>query len=163
MWNHVVKNFQVKHGRCDSIIFPKTFSFESSKSLLDLYLANSRILSFWQVLECIHEFIIELHALQRRGSIISNFTKKRLFHLLWLPSALGGNLTMWPPFLHPPKNTFLSPSIWSRRDTWTLNTWKESLLICLEYCQGVPYSHRQSRNRMMNFFIKVNITATWKK
>ena len=31
LWKHVMKNFQVKHGRCDSIIFPKKISFESSK------------------------------------------------------------------------------------------------------------------------------------
>ena len=29
--NHIMKKFQVNHGQCDSIIFPKTFSFESSK------------------------------------------------------------------------------------------------------------------------------------
>ena len=45
-----MKNFQVKHGQCDSVIFSKTFSFEL---LLDLCLADSRILYFWQVLESI--------------------------------------------------------------------------------------------------------------
>ena len=30
LWNHVIKNFQVKHGQCDSIIFPETFCFGSS-------------------------------------------------------------------------------------------------------------------------------------
>ena len=81
---------EVKHSQCDSIIFPKTFSFESSKELLDLCLADSRILYFWQVLESIHKFILELHALQclfvrgsnkqqRRGRIISNFTKEQTF------------------------------------------------------------------------------------
>ena len=29
-WNHIMKNFQVKHDQCDSIIFLKTFSLESS-------------------------------------------------------------------------------------------------------------------------------------
>ena len=29
LWNHIMKNFQVKHGQCDSIIFPKTFSSEA--------------------------------------------------------------------------------------------------------------------------------------
>ena len=64
LWSYIMKNFQVKHGHCSSIIFPKTFSFESSKYLLDLCLANSRILYFWQVLATIHKFIIELHVLQ---------------------------------------------------------------------------------------------------
>ena len=26
-WNHIMKNFQVKHGQCDSINFSKTFFF----------------------------------------------------------------------------------------------------------------------------------------
>ena len=48
--------------------------------------------------------------------------------------------------------------LWPRREhTWTLS-WKEGLLICFKNCLGVPYSHRQSRNRMMNTFIIVNIT-----
>ena len=57
---------------------------------------------------------------------------------LWLyfyhiqPSALEGNLTMWPPFLHPSKKTFLSLLIWPRSEyTWTLNS-KQSLLIHFE-------------------------------
>ena len=111
-----MKNFQVKHGQCDRIIFPTTFSFESSKWLLDLCFADSRILYFWQVLESIHKFIIELHVLQYlfvrgsnkkrwRGRIISNFRKGETFHLFGQPSALGGNLTMWRPFFHPPKRS----------------------------------------------------------
>ena len=31
LWNHIMKDFQVKHGQCDRIIFLKTFSLESSK------------------------------------------------------------------------------------------------------------------------------------
>ena len=31
LWSHTMKNFQVKLGQWDSIIFPNTFSFESSK------------------------------------------------------------------------------------------------------------------------------------
>ena len=40
---------------------------------------------------------------------------------------------------------------------WKLN-WKESLLVYFENFQGAPCSHRQSRNRMMNTFLIVNIT-----
>ena len=51
-------------------------------------------------------------------------------------------------------------SVWSRREyIWTLN-WKENLLLCFEHFQGVPCSYRQSRNRMMNTFIIVNITPS---
>ena len=120
--------------------FPKTFSFEGSKYLLDLCLDDSRILYFWYVLESMHKFIIEPHVLQSlfvRGSnknkgglgLFQISQKERLFHLLWQPSALGGNLTMWLPFLEPLRKAFLSPSVWPRREhTWTLN-WKQSLLI----------------------------------
>ena len=31
LWNHIMKNIHVKHGQCDSIIFPQKFSFESTK------------------------------------------------------------------------------------------------------------------------------------
>ena len=97
--------------------------------MLDFCLANSRILYFWQVLESIRKFIIEIHVLQcffvrgsnkkqRRGRIISNFTKGEAFHLLWQPSALGVNITMWPSFLHLPKKIFLSPSLWPQKKTY---------------------------------------------
>ena len=137
-------------------------------------LADSRILYFWEALESIHRFIIELHVLQclfargsnkkqKSGRIISNFIKGVTFHLLWQPSALGGNLTMWRPFLHPPKKAFVSPSLWPRREhNWALN-WKESLLICFKNCLSVPYSHRKSKNKLMNTFIIVNITPTCKR
>ena len=73
---------------------------------------------------------------------------------MWQPSGLEGNLTMCPRFLHPPKKAFLAPLVWPRR---------ESLLICFENCQqGVSYSHRQSRNTIMNTFMLVNITPTCK-
>ena len=64
LWNHIMKNFQVKHGQFDSIIIPKTFVLESSKSLLHLCLADSRFLYFWQVLGSIHKIFIELYVLQ---------------------------------------------------------------------------------------------------
>ena len=50
---------------------------------------------------------------------------------LWL-YFYHSNLTMWPPFLHPSKKTFLSLLIWPRSEyTWTLNS-KQSLLIHFE-------------------------------
>ena len=59
-------------------------------ALSNYYLADSRILYFWQVMEYIHKFIIKLHTLQcflvrrfneqqGRGRIISNITKGRNF------------------------------------------------------------------------------------
>ena len=111
---------------------PPKFSFEGSKQLLDFCVGDSRTLHFWYVLESFRKFIIELHVLQClfvRGLIKNKggvglfqiLQKKRLFHLLWQPSALGDNLTVEPPSLHP--------SVWPRREyTWTIN-WKQSLLI----------------------------------
>ena len=43
--------------------YRKTYAFEGSKLLLDVHLVDGRILYFWQVLEYIHKFIIELHVL----------------------------------------------------------------------------------------------------
>ena len=80
--------------------------------LSNLGVAGSRILYFWQVLEAIHKFIIELHVLQclfvrgsnkkqRRGRIISNFIS-----YLYQPSD---NIAMWSPFLHPSKKGLSFP------------------------------------------------------
>ena len=86
--------------------------------------------------------------------------KDRLFHILYQPSY---NLAMWTPFaslLHPSKKGLSFPLSLggARREyIWKLN-WKESLLIYFENWQGAPCSHRQSRNRVMNTFIIVNIT-----
>ena len=49
LWNHTTKNFQVKRGQCDSVIFLETFSFGSSKYLLDLPLSDTEF--FCQVLD----------------------------------------------------------------------------------------------------------------
>ena len=85
--------------------------------------------------------------------------KETLSHFLSQPSALGGNLTIWFFFLDPPNKAFLSPLVWPRREyTWTVN-WKDILLIFSENCQqDLPYTHRQTRSRMINTFIIVNIT-----
>ena len=89
-----------------------------------------------------------------------NFQKRRDF------SSLMRTKRSWrsshnvppPPLLALLKKAFPSLLLWPRREhTWTLS-WKEGLLICFKNCLGVPYSHRQSRNRMMNTFIIVNIT-----
>ena len=115
LWNHIMKNFQVKHGQCDSIAFPKTFSFENSKWLLDLCLDNSRILYFWQVLKSIHKFIIELNVVQyvfvmgsnnkqRKGRIISNFRKGETFFITYDNHVLlGDSSKCGASLLSPPK------------------------------------------------------------
>ena len=120
----------------------------------------------------IHKFIMQLHVLQclcvrglikkqRMGSAISNFTKGETFHILYDNRVLLRIISQCgPPSCTLPKKAFLSLSVWVRREyIWKLNL-KENLLICFENCQGVPCSHWQSRNRIMNTFIIVNITPT---
>ena len=153
MWNHIVKNFQVKHGQCDSVIFPKNIFFWRLQVI-------ARPLSCWQYdsllficpgiypqvyhrTACPVELICkEVKQKQRRCRIIFS-QMERLFLLLWKPSAPGGNLTIWPPFLDTPRKVFLSPSVWPRREyTWTLNL-RQSLWIYFENCQDAPFSHRK--------------------
>ena len=133
--------------------------------LLNLGLGDSRVLYLWQVLESIHIFIIDPHVLQclfvrrfhkkeRRGRIISNFTKGETFHLLGQPSTLGGNLIMRSPFLHPSKKASLSPLVWPRREyIWTL---RKAYLFILKIVS--MFSIPSSRNRMMSTFLIANIT-----
>ena len=127
LWNHIMNNVQVKPGQCDSVISPEAFSFESCQYILDIFLAGSYLLDIWQVLESIHKFIIEIRILQftfvrgsnkkqRRGNIISSFKNGETFHILWEPSAIVDNLTIWHHFRHLPRKAFFSPSLWPRRD-----------------------------------------------
>ena len=112
--------------------------------MLGLGLADSKILYFWYVLESIHKFIIELHVLQcllvrgsnkkqRRSRIISNLTKGRLFYLLWQPSALGGNLTMYSLYCTFQKSPSSHLQFGHEENIYgrTLN-WKQSFLIYFE-------------------------------
>ena len=113
MWNHIVKNFQVKHGQCDSTISHETYAFEGSKLLLDLCLADSRTFYFWCDPESTNKFIIELHALQClfvsgsnkkqiRGKIISNFTRRDFF-ISYDNQVLLGVISQCGPVLGPSK------------------------------------------------------------
>ena len=97
---------------------PQSISLENAKLLLiNLCLADSRILYFWQVLESIHKFIIELHVLQclfvrglmkNKGwvGLFQISQKERLLHVLYQPSD---NLAMWSAFLHPSKKGLSFP------------------------------------------------------
>ena len=68
-------------------------------------LVDSRILYFWKILEFIDQFIIVLLVLQplfvrdltkNKGGVGLFQTSQKERLLLWQPSALGGNLTMFP-------------------------------------------------------------------
>ena len=141
----------------------KTFVLEGSKLMLALCPADSRILCFWYVLKSTHKFIIEHHALQylfvgwsnkkqRRGRIISNFTKRDTFLSLTYINQVT-ILLRGPPSCTLSKRVFLSFSVWARREYIQKLNWKKSLQIYFQIWQVAPCSHRQSRNRMMNTFI----------
>ena len=70
------------------------------------------------------------------------FHKTRYFFISYDNQVLLGVLPKWP-FLHPPKKglPLLFNLAKKRIYTWTLS-WKESLLICFENCQGIPYSNK---------------------
>ena len=63
-----MKNFQVRHGQSDSIIFPETFFLESSKWLLEFFLGDNRTLlagpgiyaQFYHINSCPAVFIYTL-------------------------------------------------------------------------------------------------------
>ena len=93
---------------------PKHFLLKALSNLLDLCLVNSKILYFWQVLESIHKFIIELHTLlclfvrgynkqQRNVRIISNFTKGLTFFISYDNQVLLGVISQQVPLLAPYK------------------------------------------------------------
>ena len=132
--------------------------------MLDLCLADSRVLYFWYVLESTHKFIIELHALQclfvgrsnkkqRRGRIISNFTKGETFSSLITSKCSWGQSHNVAPLLHP--SAFIPPSVWPRREYIRTLNWKEIMSLMFL----IP----TSRNKMMDTFIIVNITRTCKR
>ena len=162
-----MKKFRVKHGQCGSVIFSKTLSFESSKYLI----AGSRILYFWQVLESIHKFIIELNALQCLfiWGLIKNKDKVGLFQIslkerlfISQPSALGVISQCGPPSCTLQKRPFL-PLHFGQEENIQGHSTEKSLLVCFENFQDALYSHRKSRNRMVNTFIIVNIIPTCKR
>ena len=87
LWNYIMKNFQVKHNQCDSIIFVSTFSLEISQN----YMCCSAYL--WEGL------------IKNKGWVVlfQISQKKILFHVSYQPSH---NLAMWSPIaslLHPSK------------------------------------------------------------
>ena len=103
-------------------------------------------------------FVRESNKKQRRGRIISNFIS-----YLYQPSD---NIAMWSPFLHPSKKKSLFfPLQFGSEENISGNSIERRvyILIYFENWQGAPCSYRQSRNRMMNTFIIVNITPICKR
>ena len=46
MWNHITKNFQVKHGQCDSIISPKHFLLKALSNFQIFALLTAGLFTF---------------------------------------------------------------------------------------------------------------------
>ena len=68
---------------------------------------------------------------------------------------------MWLPFaslLHPFKKGLSFPFSLGKKKIHLETQLKGEFTDYFENCQGAPCSHRQSRSRMMNTFIIVNIT-----
>ena len=184
LWNNTMKNCQVKHGQCGRIIFPETFSFGSSKYLLDLSFCDKRILltdpeiypQKYRRTLCPAELICKgSNKQQRRGGIILNFTKRETFFISYNSQVLfkvisrchPPSCTLWKRSSSPLQSTqeenVSGHSFERRAYLFVLLIWKKSLLICFESYQGVPYFYRQSRKRMTNTFIMVNITLICKR
>ena len=128
--------------------------------MLDLCLADSRNLYFWYLLESIYKFIIELNILQclfvrksnkkqRRGRIISNFTKRIDFVIFYDNQVLLEVISECS-----------APS-------WTLQK-RPSSPLQFGQEENIPEHSNErrtrmspilkNRNRMMSTFIIVNIT-----
>ena len=139
--------------------------------MLDLYLADSRNLYFCYVLESIHKFITDLHVLQclfvrgsnkkqRRGRIISNFTKRIDFFISYDDQVLLEVISQCGPLLAPFKKDLLLPFRLTKKSIY-LDTQFKPELPDLFWDRMFPIL--TSRNRIINTFMKVNITPTCKR
>ena len=81
--------------------------------------------------------------------------KKRLFHLLYQPSD---NIVVWSLVLYPSKKGLSFPFSLGKERIYLETQLEGELTDLFSKLTGCPCSHRQSRNRMMNTFIIVNIT-----
>ena len=126
---------------------------------------------FWHSLGSIHKFIIELHALQylfvrrskkqqRRGGIISNFTKGETFFISYNNQVLLEVISRFSHLLGPSIKRSSSPlHSLAKKGIYLDTTLKEERTYLFESCQGVPYFHKLSRKRMMNTSIMVKLPS----
>ena len=151
---------------------PKTFSFEGSKQLLDLCLADSRILYFSYVLESINNFIIELHVLQclfvrgsnkkqRRGRIFSYFRKGEIF-ISYDNQVLLGVISKCGPPIWTLQERPSSPLQFGQEENMPGHL-VESRAYWFIWKIARMFPILTSRNRMMNTFVIVNINPTCKR
>ena len=81
--------------------------------------------------------------------------KERLFHLLWQPGTLGGNLIMRSSFLHPSKKPSSLLQLGQEENVPQHSTERRTYWFILKIARMFPIP--LSRNRMMSSFIIVNI------
>ena len=114
LWIHIMKNFQVKHDQCGSVVLPPKYLLLKAISYCWTFALLTAGYFTFDVLKSIHKFIIELHALQclfvnkNKGRLdYFKFHKRRDFFISYDKSTLGGNLVMLSPFLDRSKKAFL--------------------------------------------------------
>ena len=123
LWDHIMKNIQVNHGPCDTIIIRKLWVIIRP---LPCWQQDSLLLADFGIYAQVYHRTVcpAVLMFKVRGPIknkggvglFQTLQQERLFHLLWQSSALGDNLTMWSPFLHLPKKAFLSSWVWQRKN-----------------------------------------------
>ena len=139
--------------------------------MLDLCLADSRILYFWQVLESIHKFIIELYPpifvrgsnkKQRRGRIILNFTKRETLFVFYDNQVLLGVISRCGfPSCTLQKRPSSSLQFCQEENIPGHSIERRAYWFVLKISRMFPIS--MSRNRMRNAFIIINITPKCKR
>ena len=168
-----MKNFEAKHGQCDSITFSQNIFFWRLKVIV-------RPLPCWQqaslVLICpgiYPQFIIELHVLHclfvegsnekpRRGRIILYLTEGETFSFLMTTKCSCWYSHSVIPFLHPPRKAFSLPLRFGQEKNIPGHSIENrAYWFVLKIARVFPFI--MSRNRMMNTFIIVNITPTCKR
>ena len=142
-----MKNFQVKHGQYDSIIFPDTFSFGRFKYLLDLPLGDNMILltqpgiypQVYHRTPCPAVLIVRRSKKQqRRDGIISNFTKGETFFISYNNQVLLEVISRFSHLLGPSIKRSSSPlHSLAKKGIYLDTPLKKERTYLFESCQGV--------------------------
>ena len=143
--------------------------------MLDLCLTDSNILYFWRVLEFIHKLTRERHVLQClfvrgsnkkqwRGRIISNFTKGETLIIFYDNQVFLGIISQCdhPSYTFQKIFTLYSPlQLGQEENIRGYSIERGAYWFVLKIAKMFPLP--TSSNRMINTFIIVNITPTFKR
>ena len=143
--------------------------------MLDLCLTDSNILYFWRVLEFIHKLTGERHVLQClfvrgsnkkqwRGRIISNFTKGETLIIFYDNQVFLGIISQCghPSYTFQKIFTLYSPlQLRQEENIRGYSIERGAYWFVLKIAKMFPLP--TSSNRMINTFIIVNITPTFKR